>query len=50
MEANKAIVDNPALVNTDPYAAGWFYKIKLAVPSDVAALLSPADYSKQIGQ
>src|ERR1700739_4947360 len=24
LESNKAVVDNPALVNTDPYAAGWF--------------------------
>src|SRR5579864_9084016 len=27
-EINKAAVDNPALVNTEPYGAGWFYKIK----------------------
>src|SRR5688572_7441065 len=50
IEANQAIVDNPALVNTDPYGAGWFYKIKLSQPSEVSALLSPADYGKQIGQ
>jgi glycine cleavage system H protein len=49
-EANQAIVDNPALVNSDPFGAGWFYKIKLAQPSEVNALLSPADYAKQIGQ
>src|SRR5688572_10148601 len=50
VEANAAIVDNPALVNTDPFGAGWFYKIKLAQPNEVSALLSPADYAKQIGQ
>ena len=50
IEANKAIVDNPALVNTDPFGAGWFYKIKLAQAAEVNALLSPADYAKQIGQ
>ena len=50
MEANKAIVDNPALVNTDPYAAGWFFKIKLSAPAEANALLSAADYAKQIGQ
>jgi glycine cleavage system H protein len=48
-EVNQAIVDNPALVNSDPYAGGWFYKIKLSALSEVAALLSPADYGKQIG-
>lgn len=49
IEANKAVVDNPALVNTDPYGEGWFYKIKLTAPAETTALLSSADYSKQIG-
>ena len=47
-EGNPAVVDNPALVNTDPHAAGWFYKIKLSNAAEVNALLSPADYQKQI--
>ena len=50
LEANTAIVDNPALVNSDPYGAGWFFKVKLSAPAEAAGLLSPADYSKQIGQ
>src|SRR4030095_2895699 len=29
LEVNKAVVDDPALVNSDPYGGGWFYKIKL---------------------
>src|ERR1700733_8873664 len=24
LEINKAVVENPSLVNTDPYGAGWF--------------------------
>src|SRR5204862_2962361 len=40
-EVNKTVVDNPALVNTDPYATGWFYKIKLSNPAEVNSLLSP---------
>lgn len=50
VEANKAIVDNPALVNTDPYGTGWFFKIKLSAPAETSGLLAPADYGKQIGQ
>jgi glycine cleavage system H protein len=42
-------VDNPALVNTDPYASGWFYKIKLSDPAELNGLLSPAEYGAQIG-
>ncbi len=49
VEANKAVVDNPALVNTDPYGAGWFYKIRLSAPAEADSLLSAADYAKQIG-
>ena len=48
-EVNPAVVDNPALVNTDPHAAGWFYKIKLSNAAEVNALLTPDDYKKQIG-
>ena len=30
IEANAAIVDEPAKVNEDPEGAGWFVKLKLA--------------------
>jgi len=46
---NPAVVENPALVNTEPHAGGWLYRIKLSQPAELAALLSPADYQKQIG-
>ena len=49
VEVNKAVVDNPALVNTDPYGAGWFFKIKLSQPGEVNSLLSPEQYKAQIG-
>jgi|ERR1035437_3318060 glycine cleavage system H protein len=49
IEVNPAVVDNPALVNTDPHAGGWFYKIKLGNASELNALLSPDHYRKQIG-
>jgi glycine cleavage system H protein len=46
---NDKVVATPALVNDQPYADGWFYKIKLGNPSEAQALLSPEDYSKAIG-
>lgn len=49
LESNPALAGNPALVNTDPYGEGWFYKIKLSNPGETAALLSPEDYLKHIG-
>ena len=48
IEVNPAVVDNPALVNTEPHAGGWLFKLKLSAPAELGALLSPADYEKQI--
>jgi glycine cleavage system H protein len=42
-------VDDPALVNSEPHDSGWFYKIKLTNPAELNALLSPEDYTRQIG-
>ena len=47
--ANTAVVADPALVNSDPYADGWFYKIKLSNPAELDALLTPEQYQAQIG-
>ena len=49
LRVNQALVDNPALVNTDPYGEGWFFKIQLSNPSDVNAMLSAEKYKEQIG-
>jgi glycine cleavage system H protein len=48
VETNKSVVDDPALVNSEPYDSGWFFKIKLSNPAEVNALLSPERYKKQI--
>lgn len=48
-EVNKAVVDNPGLVNTQPYTGGWFFKIKLSNPAEINSLLSPEQYGEQIG-
>jgi glycine cleavage system H protein len=47
---NASVVDQPALVNSDPYGQGWFYQVKLSQPAELSALLSAADYAKLIGQ
>jgi len=49
LEANQAVVDQPALVNSDPYGKGWFFKLKLSQPGELDKLLSPGDYGAQIG-
>ena len=49
IEINPAVVSQPSLVNTAPSAEGWFYRIKLSHPGELAELLTPADYAAQIG-
>lgn len=49
VEVNRAVAENPALVNTEPYGGGWLFRVKLGSPGELAALLSPVDYTAQIG-
>lgn len=49
VEANQAIVDDPSLVNSDPTGEGWFFKLKLANPSDADALMDETAYQAMIG-
>jgi len=48
LETNRAVVDDPALVNREPYDGGWFLKIKLAKPAELESLLTPEEYKAQI--
>jgi glycine cleavage system H protein len=47
--SNDAIAKDPALINSDPYGKGWFFKVKLASPDDLGRLLDAAAYTQQIG-
>jgi glycine cleavage system H protein len=49
VEVNEAAAAQTSLVNTDPYGAGWLFKIKVADPSQVAALLDAAAYQASLG-
>ena len=46
VEGNAAVVAEPALINQDPEGKGWFFKIKITSPDELAALMSKADYDK----
>jgi glycine cleavage system H protein len=48
VEANQAVVDNPALVNSEPYGKGWFYKVQLSQPGELEKLLSATAYGQQV--
>ncbi|MCP5523439.1 MAG: glycine cleavage system protein GcvH [Verrucomicrobiales bacterium] len=49
VEVNEAVPENPALVNTEPFGGGWFFKLKLADPGELGALLDAEAYQAQIG-
>lgn len=42
--ANQAVADDPALVNSDPEGAGWFYEMTIADPGELDSLLDKAAY------
>ena len=49
-DVNKALEGDPALVNRDPYGAGWMIKLRAKNAAEVDQLLSNEGYKKHIGQ
>jgi glycine cleavage system H protein len=49
VEINQSIVADPTLVNSDPLGDGWFFKLKIANPSEIASLMDEKAYNAQIG-
>jgi glycine cleavage system H protein len=43
-EANQALVDDSALVNTDPEGEGWFFRLRLSDPSELDGLMDADAY------
>ena len=50
LEVNPDLEEQPELVNSDPYGAGWIIKVKAANAADFDYLLSAAEYEKLIAQ
>ncbi|KDN56832.1 glycine cleavage system protein GcvH [Flavobacterium seoulense] len=49
IEFNTGLEDDPELVNTDPYGAGWMIKIKVSNLSEYDTLLTADGYKDLIG-
>lgn len=49
-EVNTALEGDPALVNRDPYGAGWMIKLRVKEPADLGQLLSSEAYKKLIAK
>ena len=50
VEVNGAIEKDPAVVNRDPYGAGWMIKLKMKNAADLDALLAADGYKQHIGE
>lgn len=49
-DVNKTLEGSPQLVNTDPYGAGWIYRLKDFDASQVDGLMTPEAYKQFIGE
>jgi glycine cleavage system H protein len=50
VESNKALEQDPALVNREPYGQGWMVKVKLQDPKELEGLLRADAYAKHVGE
>lgn len=44
-EVNDALSDEPGLINTDPAAGGWIFKIEIADEAELEGLMDDAAYA-----
>ena len=47
---NKALADNPGLVNQDPMGDGWFFKLRLSEASEFDDLMDEEAYAAFVGE
>ena len=48
IEVNSALNDTPESVNSDPYGAAWFIKLKMDNPLEADAMLSGEEYEEYL--
>ncbi|MDA1274730.1 MAG: glycine cleavage system protein GcvH [Verrucomicrobia bacterium] len=48
VEVNRALADHAELVNSEPYDAGWLFKVELSDSGELNQLLDASEYSSQV--
>lgn len=48
-EVNEALASDPAMLNSDPFEAGWLVKLSVSDASNLDDLMDAAAYDQQIG-
>lgn len=47
-EVNEALLDQPELINADPYGEAWVYKLEIKDEAELGSLMDKAEYEKFI--
>jgi glycine cleavage system H protein len=50
LESNAALDDDPGLVNTDPYGAGWMIRIRVLDTAELDDLMDATAYADHVGE
>jgi glycine cleavage system H protein len=50
VEVNGTLETDPAVVNRDPYGAGWMISLRIDDPAALGSLLTPSAYRAHIGE
>ncbi len=48
VEVNAALDDNPAIVNSDPFGDGWFFKLKIGDTAELDKLMDENAYKEYV--
>ncbi len=47
-EVNSALLDNPEIINGDPYEGGWLFRMEVENPADLEQLLDIDQYEESM--
>jgi glycine cleavage system H protein len=50
VEVNRRVVDEPEIVNDDPYGDGWLIRIRLSAPGEADSLLDVEAYKQLLAE
>jgi glycine cleavage system H protein len=50
VEVNTKLADDPSLVNSDPYGAGWMIRLQVLDAGELSRLLDAGGYASHIGE
>jgi len=50
LEVNQTVIDEPALVNQDPYGNGWLVRLEISKPSELDALMDSDKYDELVAK